>query len=238
MKTIRIASSLLLGAALMAGCTERNGPTGLTATPTGTLSADVAAGKTSAVSDLAGDAGKDAQDYQDIVGATVTKKGGTFVFVMTLAASVPDNPTLATNWADVAHWGVALDMANTSPAGYPFQKNVARVFDFLIEHRVYRSGFSDPLDATGSAGILIDRRPLRTGGQAIITPVKFSIDGSTITWVVDAGALGDPSTFQWADYTALSHAGDDLKNGGGYNIEILDEAPDVSQGAPRATWPQ
>ena len=57
MKTIRIASSLLLGAALMAGCTERNGPTGLTATPTGTLSADVAAGKTSAVSDLAGDAG-------------------------------------------------------------------------------------------------------------------------------------------------------------------------------------
>src|SRR2546422_679070 len=155
MNAIRKAGGLVLGAALMAGCSERNVSTGPTGTPTGVFSADVAAGKTSVV----------------------------------------------------------------------------------IEHRVYRSGFTDPLDPKSSAGILVDRRPLLTGGQAIVTPIQFSMEGTKLTWVVDAALLGDPATFQWADATLGASAGDDVKNGYN-NISILDQAPNVNQGAPRATWPQ
>ena len=239
MNAIRNAGGLLLGAALMAACTEPNAGTGPVGTATGPFQADLAAGKTSVVLDATGDwVDITGQDYQDEVSAEITKQGNTFVFVMTLAGAVGDNPTFP-SWADAILWDFALDTRPTAfPVGYPFTKNTAAPWELVIGHFVYASGFTDPLNPNSSPGILIDRRPLLTGGQAIITPVQFSIAGSTITWVVDAGALGDPSTFQWADYTALSHAGDDLKNGGGYNIEILDEAPDVSQGAPRATWPQ
>src|SRR2546422_8306115 len=44
-----------------------------------------------------------------------------------------------------------------SPAGYPFTKNTAVPFEFMIQYRVYRSGFTDPLDPTSSAGVLVDR---------------------------------------------------------------------------------
>jgi len=49
--------------------------------------------------------------------------------------------------------------------------------------------------------------------------------------------LGDPLTFQWACFTTAAHAGDDVKNGYN-NIEIFDQAPNISSGAPNATWPQ
>jgi len=235
MTPVRIAANLLLGAVLITSCSERDPETGPTLT--GGFSADVAAGKTSAVLDPVGDADKTAQDYQDIVGASITKKGGAFVFVLTLAAALPNNPALP-SWADVADWGVALDIDPTAfPAGYPFTKNNPQFQEFFIEHRVYRAGFSDPLDPTNGAGVLTDRRPLLTGGQATITPVQVSIDGAKITWVVDAALLGDPSTFKWASFTSVAHAGDDVKNGYS-NITGLDSAPNVFQGEPLATWPQ
>src|SRR2546422_9830031 len=74
-----------------------------------------------------------------------------------------------------------------SPAGYPFTKNSAFPSEFMIQYRVYRSGFTDPLDPTSRAGVLVDRRPLLTGGQAIVTPIKVSIDGTQITYVDNAG---------------------------------------------------
>ena len=131
MKTTCIAGGLLLGAVFLAGCSEHNTQTGPTDAPAGVLSADVAAGKTSVVLDPVGDADKTAQDYQDIVGATITKKGGTFVFVITLAAALPDNPTLP-SWADVTDWGFGLDMDPSAfPAGYPFTKNNPQFQEFL-----------------------------------------------------------------------------------------------------------
>src|SRR2546422_6737572 len=78
MKTIRAILSVVISATLGGGCNERNALTGPVGTTTGRLSADVVAGKTSVVTDPAGDADKAAQAYQDIVGATITKKGGTF----------------------------------------------------------------------------------------------------------------------------------------------------------------
>src|SRR5438876_2928514 len=178
MKSICIASGLLLGAALLAGCGERTGQTGPTGTATGAFAADVVAGKTSAVTDSVGDADKTAEAYLDIVRAEITKQGTNFVFVMTLAAPLPDNPTLP-SWADVMVWQPILDTDPTaSPVGYPFTKNTAFPSEFFVQHRVYRPGFIDPLDPTSAADVLIDRRPLLTGGQAIVTPIKVSIDGA------------------------------------------------------------
>jgi hypothetical protein len=228
MKTIGTILSVVLSAMLGPGCSERNA--------TGPLSADVVVGKTSVVTDAAGDADKAAQAYQDIVRAEVTKQGTSFVFVLTLAAPMPDNPPLP-SWADVLAWEFWLDTDPSAfPVGYPFTKNTANPLEFEIQHRVYRSGFTDPLDPTRSSAVLVDRRPLLTGGQAILTPITFSIDGAKLTWVVDAALLGDPATFQWASGTAAAHARDDVKNG--YNITGFDSAPDVFQGAPFVTWPQ
>lgn len=236
MKPIRIPGTLLLGAALMAGCNDRNAQTGPTGTATGSLSADVAAGQTSSVTDVPGYEDNKAQDYQDILKATITKKGQAFIVVMDLAASVPNMPPLPSR-ADMLDWLVALDTdENESPAGYDFTKNGAGPWEFFVEHRVYRSGFTDPLDP-GTAGILVDRRPLLTGGQAKVIPINFSIDGAKLTWVVDADLLGDPSTFQWAAATAAASAGDDVKNGYN-NILLYDQAPNINQGATLATWPQ
>jgi hypothetical protein len=84
-----------------------------------------------------------------------------------------------------------------------------------------------------------DRRPLLTGGQAIVTPVQFGIDGASLTWVIDAALLGDPSTFKWASATAGGQAGDDVKNFGYNKTTVWDVAPDnIFSGAPLATSPQ
>src|SRR2546428_13162054 len=237
MNAIRKAGGLVLGAALMAGCSERNVSTGPTGTPTGVFSADVAAGKTSVVIDIPGAEDKATQAYEDIVSASITKNGGTCVVVMDLAAQVPDNPPLPSS-ADMLDWVVAIDKDPTSPAGYDFTKNTAAIWEFVIEHRVYRSGFTDPLDPKSSAGILVDRKPLLTGGQAIIIPIQFTIEGAQITWVVDAALLGDPSRFQWAAGTsAWQTSGHDVRNG--YNQgRHFDQVPNLDLGASLAAWPQ
>src|SRR5439155_23178724 len=107
MNAIRRTGGLLLAAALMAGCSERHASTGPTGTPTGMFLADVAAGKTSVVIDILGAEDKTAQAYEDIVSASITKKGGTFVVVMDLAAQVPYNAPLPSS-ADMLDWVFAL----------------------------------------------------------------------------------------------------------------------------------
>jgi len=232
MKTIRRAVSLLLGAAFIAGCNERNAPTGMTEKPGPAFSADATGTPTSVVLDPVGDVEKKGNDYQDVVRAEITTQGGNFVFVMDLAAPLPDNPSVPSK-ADVILWLFALDTDPTEfQVGYPH--NGAEPWEFFVELRQYREGFTDPLDPTRSAGVLVDRRPLFTGGQATVTPIQFSIKGTKIAWVVDAASLGDPSTFKWASGTASAHANDDAKTGYAAGVVIFDVAPD----ADLATWPQ
>ena len=238
MKTIRTIVSVAFAAALGGGCTERNGSTGRPAHQSGGFSAAVAPGKPSPVKDATGDwVDMTGQDYQDIVRAEITKKGATFVFVLTLAGRVGDNPPFP-SWADMLLWAFAIDRDPTSPAGYDFTKNTAAPWEFVIEHRVYRSGFTDPLDPTSSPGILVDRRPLLNGGQAIIIPIQFTIEGAQMTWVVDAALLGDPSTFQWAAGTsAWQTSGHDVRNGYSQGRHF-DQVPNLDLGASLAAWPQ
>src|SRR3989454_367914 len=119
MKTIRRAVSLLLGAAFIAGCNERNAPTGMTEKPGPAFSADATGTKTSVVLDPVGDVVKKGTDYQDIVRAEITTQGRNFVFVMELAAPVPDNPPVPSA-ADVIVWLFGLDTDPTAfQVGYP-----------------------------------------------------------------------------------------------------------------------
>ncbi len=230
MKTIRTLVTVVFTAALVAACSGRKSqerPTGTT----GTASAEMAAGKSSVVFDAVGDATKQARGYQDIVRAEVRKEGASFVLVQQLAAPVPESPTVPSG-VDVIDWVCGLDTDSTaSPAGYP--QGDANPWEFFVELRRYRPGFTDPLDPTRSAGILIDRRPLLAGGQATITPIKFSIEGARITWVVDAALLGDPATFKWGCGTPWAKGGHDVKHGYS-DIELFDRAPDVGH----VTWPQ
>jgi len=235
MSVLQKPCNLVLGALLVVGCSERNDPTASRALPPASFA--TVAPLTSVVTDPVGDLENKGSDYQDIVGAEITKQGTNFVFVLTLVAPVPDRPALPSG-ADVIVWQFLLDTDPTaSPAGYPFTKNSAFPSEFMIQYRVYRSGFTDPLEPTSSAGVLVDRRPLLTGGQAIVTPIKVGIDGTQIALVADAGLIGDPSTFNWVSGTCAAKAGDDAKNGYSKHY-CFDLAPDVTLGAPLATWPQ
>lgn len=235
MSALQEACNLLLGAMLIAGCSERIDSMASPALPPASFA--TAPLQTSVVTDAVGDLENKGTSYQDMIRTEITKQGRDFVFVMTLAASVPDDPTLPSG-ADVLVWQFLLDTDPTaSPAGYPFTKNTAFPSEFMVQYRVYRSGFIDPLDPTSSAGVLVDRRPLLTGGQAIVTPIKVSVDGTRITFVTNAGLLGDPSSFHWVSCTCAAKAGDDAKNGYS-NHFFFDETPDFNLGAPLATWPQ
>jgi hypothetical protein len=191
-------------------------------------------GQTSAVLDPIGDATKKAEDYEDIVKSEVTKQGADFNFVMELAGVMPVDPPVPSG-ADVLVWVFGLDTDPAAfPDGYP---HGGGPFEFFVELRRYRDGFTDPLDPTRSPGVRVDRRPLLTGGQATVIPIQFSIEGAKITWVVDATALGDPLTFLWSSGVCSVHAPDDIKNG--YNqVKCFDQAPSIDIGEPLAIWPQ
>lgn len=228
----RMIVALLVAAAFVGGCGDRSTPTASIRAP---ASFSVSGGRqTSVVLDSIGDAANKAENYEDIARSEITRQGGEVTFVMELAGGVPLDPPLPSG-ADVLVWVLGLDIDPTAfPDGYPHGPGP---FEFFIELRRYRDGFTDPLDPTRSAGVLVDRRPLLAGGQATVTPIQFIIDGATITWEVDARSLGDPSTFQWSSGVCTVHAPDDIKNG--YNqVKCFDQAPSIDRGEPLATWPQ
>src|SRR3989442_4162734 len=125
-------------------------------TQSGGFSAAVAPGKPSPVKDATGDwVDMTGQDYQDIVRAEITKKGATFVFVLTLAGRVGDNPPFPSS-ADMLLWAFAIDRDPTSPAGYDFTKNTPAPSEFFIQHPVYRSGVTHPPHPPSTPGILVN----------------------------------------------------------------------------------
>jgi len=84
-------------------------------------------------------------------------------------------------------WGFDLD-PTTLPAGYPFLKASGSP-----EFVVYVSW-----DGAEFAGAAIDRRPLLTGGEAIITPVPLSIDGTIVQADLNYALIGAvPTSFGW-----------------------------------------
>jgi len=238
MKPTWIAGSVLLGTALMAGCSERNTPTAVRNQPG--IAFD-AASLTSVVTDPVGDAGwnensgpgslKKAPAWLDLASASVALQGSRFLFAWDLAAPVPSDP--AADSAIPAHSdhvcigrGLDTDPA-TAPVGYPNTQNESDPVEFYVALCWNPTG-SFGL-GTGFVGLLMDRRPLLAGDPAVVTQVDFHIDGQQVVIAVDAAALGEPATFAWVAFTEVANQADpnDAR-------KILDFAPD----AGLATWPQ
>ncbi len=155
--------------------------------------------------------------YQDIVSAAVDAEGGTFTFAMDVAASVPAAPVLR-GGITVQEWDWNLNTSPALPRGFPFSSGSAAPPEFIVMVLWNGSAFT---------GVLIDRRPLLIGGEAVSMSIPFDIVGATISATVSATLLGDPSSFAW-----IARA-NDWPHLGSSSIQTLDRAPDL---AP-AFWP-
>ncbi len=158
-----------------------------------------AASLTSVVTDPVGDAstiapGIVAAAYQDITKASVTLKDGRFIFVMDMAARIPSKPTLPSG-AMLLEWSIELDTDPTTfPTGFPFVQATATPVEYLV---------TILWDGTSFSGGLIDRRPSLTGGEAVVTPISFTIKGAEITASVDASKIAQSGSFMWIVITRI-----------------------------------
>ena len=145
-----------------------------------------------------------AAPFQDFVRGRLTKTAsGDFEFLMELAAPVPVAPPLSPPGRSEIWWFWVIDTDPTTvPVGYPWMENAsvhnmsgAKPADFIV----YVSW-----DGAEFAANAIDRRPLLTGGEAIITPVPFSINGTIVEAVLASELIGDvPPSFLWGAGTAI-----------------------------------
>jgi hypothetical protein len=168
--------------------------------------------------DPAGDAaashgnGLTGEPYQDIIGATIDFDQATFTFSMDVGTSVPGSPVLP-GGITVQEWSWNINTAPELPSGFPFAPGGAAPPEFIVMVTWNGSTF---------AGILIDRRPLLSGGQAVSTSIPFEIDGATITADVSASRLGNPTSF------ALVARTNNWPHFGSGSVQTLDRAPDIA----------
>ena len=152
--------------------------------------ADEAPDVVTTVSDAVGDASFNAPAFQDVVRVQVTKTAsGDFKLLMEMAGPVPANPPLPPPGHREIQWVWNFDLDPTTfPAGYPYLKA-----DGPAEFSVRVSW-----DGTEFVGAAVDRRPLLTGGKAIITPVTFSINGAIVQADLSYALIGAvPASFGW-----------------------------------------
>jgi hypothetical protein len=156
--------------------------------------------QTRTISDPVGDVRFNAPPFQDIVIAQVTKtERGGFRLVMGMGGPVPGAPPRPRPGVNEIWWVWGFDLDSTTfPRGYPFTPTPAG--EVRVEFVVYVGW-----DGTEFAANAIDRRPLLTGGEAIITPVPFSINGTmvevdlgTVMGDVPPGAVWNVVTFDWS----------------------------------------
>jgi len=177
------------------------------------------------VTDPVGDAvasdgsGAIGEPYQDIVRASISKNGRTFVFAMGVAAPLASrgigrHQEVLQEWS----WNLNTD-PSAFPAGYPFAPAEGAPPEFIVL-LLWDGG-------TMTASV-IDRRPLLNREPVTITPARFYVRGKTVTVSVDAATLGDPVGFSW-----VARTNNWLIPMGTGDPQTLDRAPDA---AP-AVWP-
>ena len=145
--------------------------------------------RATAVTDPAGDTRYKAPGYMDIVRVEVSRQGHTIQVMTILAEPIPAAPALPPPGNDRIAWAWGFDTdPTTDPKGYPFAEGVPAQAEFILR-----------VDWDGHAftGKLVDRRPLLTGQEAVITPRPFSIVSGTVAMKVDETALGSPTSFLW-----------------------------------------
>src|SRR5712692_3294516 len=124
-----------------------------------------AAAQTSVVLDPLGDAssfgGVPAPLFQDIVRVEVSKKFEVFRFVMEVADLIPARPPLEPPGVTLLEWSFRLDTdPTTCPSGFPFDPGhlgaMADAMVFVL------------WDGVSFTAFVIDRRPVLSGGKAVI----------------------------------------------------------------------
>jgi hypothetical protein len=161
-------------------------------------------------------------DYQDIIGASISKRGNTFTFSMDMAGAVPDAPPMLGDGVklEVWVWAITSDPA-FSACGDPLPSSFCPNVQFEVRFN---------WDGTAFSAFLLDRRPLATGEPSVHSSVPFSINGAEIQVFVDAAAINNPSTLMWGTFTVdwmSPHLGT-------WGNAFLDFAPDAFESA---TWP-
>src|SRR3954463_9472451 len=152
-----------------------------------------ASGQTSVVIDPARDVFFHAPAFQDIVRGEVQRKGGSFVLRMEVAGPMPQNPKLPPPGINQIWWAWVFDLdSTTDPKGYPFAPGVAVPPEFMV----YVAW-----DGAEFRAYAIDRRPLLTGKDAIVTVVPFSIDGVIVEAVLASALIGNLPSFHWGTRT-------------------------------------
>jgi hypothetical protein len=143
------------------------------------------------LSDPVGDTLLNAPAFQDIVSARMTRlANGDFELLMEMAGPVPVAPPLPSpaNQQIWWFWGFDLDLG-ASPRGYPVPPGSAIVPEFIV----YVSW-----DGSAFAGTAIERRPLLSGGEAILTSVPFTVSGTSVEGVLDSTLIGEaPPSIGW-----------------------------------------
>jgi len=151
----------------------------------------------------------------DIVAAEATKSGQEFRFRMSVAAPIPATPPPTPPGTNQIRWVWVLDTDPTTfPAGDPFPEAPGRAApaEFIIHVAWDGSSFS---------AFLTDRRPLLSGGEAVITPLAFTVSGTVVTVDVRASLLDEPSSFSWGAVT-FYWSSPPGATGGGHFVDTLE----------------
>jgi hypothetical protein len=187
---------------------------------------------TSTVTDAVGDISISGQGtavfaYQDIVSASISLKDGTFIFVMDLAAAIPRSPELP-NGAKLLEWRFGLRTDRTTCAsGFPYPPGASTTSGELTHCAQYMVFIL--WDGAQFTGMLIDRTPSVTGGDAVIHPIAFHIKGAEIVAFADSGMIGNPERFTWVTRTETWFSAL-----GSLGFVVIDAAPDEGTSA---SWP-
>ena len=147
--------------------------------------------ETSTIVDPAGDALYHAPAFQDFVFGQMTQTAeGDFEFRMELAGPVPDSPDLPPQGQSEIWWLWGFDLDPIAfPRGYPSAPRAAAAPEFFVLVSWNGNDF---------AGVAIDRRPLLDGGEAIVTPVPFSINDTMVEALLPSDLADDfPASFSW-----------------------------------------
>lgn len=141
------------------------------------------------LTDPVGDALHKAPGYLDIIQAEAKKQGQNFEFRTVVAAPIPLTvPNLPpANRLVLWVWGLDTD-PTTAPQGTPVSPGVPIDAEFAL--RVV-------WDGNAFSGEFIDRTPLPTGGEAVITPLPVTITSNQVSMAVRASAVGNPTSFLW-----------------------------------------
>ncbi len=150
--------------------------------------------------------------YMDIVSAQLAASGGTLQFKMTVAGAIPASPALPPPSTKQISWSWPLDTEpSTFPAGAPLAPGTSGGAEFIV---------TIAWDGNRFSAFLQDRRPLLTGGEAILTPLGYTISGTQLGVDVQASALGNPSNFAWGG-VAFYWSGPFDSNNGNHFVDVL-----------------